>query len=80
MDNQTRELLILTLKILRQTVETSHNASEMGLQIWAALRQRDLIGFQEDFEAHTGVSFAHIRDSKQSLIEQLDAAIRRLEK
>lgn len=80
MDDDTKELLILTLQVLRETVETSHNASEMAWQLWAALRQRDLVGFQEDFEAHTGVSFEHIRHSKQSLIEQLDATIRRLEK
>ena len=80
MDSETRELLILTLKVLRQTVETSRNTAEMAWQTWEALRLRDLIGFQEDFQSHKGVSFEHLHGLSESLIEQLDAAIRKLEK
>ena len=80
MDSETRELLILTLKVLRQTVETSWNTAEMAWQTWSALQQRDFVGFQEDFQSHKGVSFEHLHGSAQSLLEQLDAAIRKLQK
>jgi hypothetical protein len=80
MDDETRELLILTLKVLRQTVETSRNTAEMTWKIWDALQQRDLVGFREDYQSHKGVSFEHLHGLTKSLVEQLDAAIHKLEK
>jgi len=79
MDSETQELLMLTLKALRQTVETSRNNAEMNWKLWAALREK-LVGFDAAYEAHKGVSFEHLHRLTASLIEQLDAAIHRLEK
>ena len=79
MDNETREALILVLKVLRQTVETSRNNAEMNWQLWAALSERNP-DFAAAFQAHKGVSFEHLHGLTESVIEQLDAILEKLEK
>ena len=79
MDDQTKQQLVSICQILRETADNAFHAHEMAWRTYAALAELNLPKFLETYPNPKGVSFDEMIGSRQTLLEQLDEAIRKLQ-